>query len=102
MTTAERAAAAFLPNVPARQPDAPGQFAFADRSRVSRILEESGWADIDIQKIDVPCSFPEKELVGYFSRFGPLGRVFPEMDETTRTRVVEAVRPAFDSYVHGL
>ena len=101
MTTAERAAAALLPNIPDRQPDAPGQFAFADRSRVSRILEESGWAGIDVQAIDVPCTFPEKELVGYVSRFGPLGRIFPELDENTRTQVIEAVRPAFNSYVHG-
>ena len=31
MTTAERAAAPLLPNLPARRPDAPGQFAFADQ-----------------------------------------------------------------------
>ena len=31
MTTAERAAAPLLPDMPARRPDAPGQFAFADR-----------------------------------------------------------------------
>ena len=42
MTTAERAAAPLLPNLPARRPDAPGQFAFADRRRVYSILEESG------------------------------------------------------------
>jgi SAM-dependent methyltransferase len=101
MTTAERAAAALLPNIPARQPDAPGQFAFADRGRVSRVLEESGWAGIDVQPIDVPCTFSEKELVGYLSRFGPLGRILPELDEKTRARVIEAVRPAFDSFVHG-
>jgi len=44
MTTAERAAAPLLPNLPARRPGAPGQFAFADRRRVYSILEESGWA----------------------------------------------------------
>jgi ubiquinone/menaquinone biosynthesis C-methylase UbiE len=42
LTTAERAAAPLLPNIPAREPDAPGQFAFAARRRVNRILEESG------------------------------------------------------------
>lgn len=42
MTTAERAAAPLLPNLPARRPDAPGQFSFADRHRVSSILEGSG------------------------------------------------------------
>ena len=63
MTTAERAAAPLLPDLPARRPDAPGQFAFADRDRVRRILEESGWAEIDIRPIDVACTLPEKELV---------------------------------------
>jgi ubiquinone/menaquinone biosynthesis C-methylase UbiE len=101
MTTAERAAAALLPNLPAHQPDAPGRFAFADRRRVSRMLEESGWAGIDIQPIDVACTFPEKELVGYLTRFGPLGRIFHEVGEEMRTQVIETVRPAFDPYVHG-
>lgn len=101
MTTAERAAAPFMPNIPVRQPDGPGQFAFADPHRVSRILEQSGWADTDLERIDVPCTFPEKELVGYFTRFGPLGRILPEVDEQTRRRAIDTVRPAFDLYVHG-
>lgn len=32
MTTAERAAAPLLPNIPTREPEAPGQFSFADRA----------------------------------------------------------------------
>src|SRR5262245_9063864 len=43
MTTAERAAASLLPELPARRPDGPGQFAFADGQRVHTILEDSGW-----------------------------------------------------------
>jgi SAM-dependent methyltransferase len=101
MTTAERAAAPLLPDLPARRPDAPGQFAFADEVRVARILEESGWTGIDIQPIDVPCTLPEKELVRYLSRLGPVGQALREVDEPTRTRVIETVRAAFDPYVHG-
>lgn len=101
MTTAERAAAPLLPNIPAREPDAPGQFAFANSGRVARILEESGWADIDIQPVDVPCAFPEKELVPYFTQLGPLGRVLHEADEPTRARIIQTVRAAFDPYVDG-
>jgi SAM-dependent methyltransferase len=101
MTTAERAAAPLLPNLPARRPDAPGQFAFADRSRVYRILEESGWAGIDIRPIDVACTLPEKELIRNVTRLGPLGRIIDETDEHTRNKVLEAVRAAFDPYVHG-
>lgn len=101
MTTAERAAAPLLPNIPARSPDAPGQFAFADRHRVYRILDESGWAKIDIRPIDVACTLPEKELIGYLSRLGPLGRILCETDEQTRTQVIQTVRAAFDPFVHG-
>ena len=101
MTTAERTAAPLLPNLPARRPDAPGQFAFADRHRVSSILEESGWTEIDIRPIEVACTLPEKELVGYLSRFGPVGQVLQDADDRTRAQVIETVRAAFDPYVHG-
>ncbi|MCY1020072.1 class I SAM-dependent methyltransferase [Pyxidicoccus sp. MSG2] len=101
MTTAERAAAPLLPNLPARRPGAPGQFAFADPGRVSSILEESGWAEVDIQPIDVACTLPEKELVRYLTRLGPVGLLLQAADERTRTQVIETVRAAFEPYVHG-
>ena len=100
MTTAERAAAPFLPNLPARRRGATGQFAFAERSRVSSILEQSGWGEIDIQPIDVPCTLPEKELVRYLSRNGPVGLLLQEADELTRKQVLQRVRAAFDPYVY--
>jgi SAM-dependent methyltransferase len=101
MTAAERAAAPLLPNLPPRKPDAPGQFAFADPHRVRKILEESGWRAIDIRPIDVACALPEKELMPYLTRLGPVGLALQEADEGTRARVLEAVRAAFDPYVHG-
>lgn len=101
MTTAERAAAPLLPDLPARRPDAPGQFAFADRQRVHAILEESGWTGIDIQPIDVPCSLPEKDLPGYLSRLGPVGNALQQADDRTRAQVLATVRTAFDPFVHG-
>ncbi|MFJ2262976.1 class I SAM-dependent methyltransferase [Streptomyces sp. NPDC087844] len=101
MTTAERAAAPFMPNLPARRDDEPGQFAFADPDRVRGILEESGWTGVDIQPLDVVCALPESELVPYFTRLGPLGLVLREADERTRAGLVETVRAAFDPYVQG-
>ncbi|KOG39834.1 class I SAM-dependent methyltransferase [Streptomyces resistomycificus] len=101
MTTAERAAAPFLPNLPTRRPDEPGQFAFADPDRVRHILTESGWDGIGIRPVDVTCTLPERELVGYFTRLGPLGQVLGDADEQTRAQVVETVRAAFDPFVHG-
>lgn len=101
MLTAERAAAPLLPNLPARQPDAPGQFAFASSDRVQRILDDSGWTNIDIQPIDVVCSLPEKDLALYFTQLGPVGLALRDTDERTRERVVQTVRAAFDPSVQG-
>ena len=101
MLVAERAAAPFLPGMPPRDPDAPGQFMFADARRVERILADSGWADIVIEPADVECRFPADELVRWFTQLGPLGRVLHEADGPTRNRIIDAVRPAYDAFVHG-
>ena len=101
MTTAERAAAPLLPNLPARRPDGPGQFAFADPDRVQRILDESGWGNIDVSPLDTTCALPEPALVGYFTRLGPVGLALAEADEQTHAQVIETVRPAFAPYVQG-
>ncbi len=101
MTTAERIAAPLLPNLPPRRPDEPGQFAFADSERVRRILEESGWSEIDIRPIDVPCTMPEKDLTHYVTRMGPVGRVLQEAEPAVRTKLVEDVLAAVAPYIHG-
>lgn len=101
MTTAERAAAPLLPNLPVRKPGAPGQFAFADRQRVQALLEDSGWTEVDIQPVDVACSLPEKDLRAYIARLGPVGLALAAMDEPARAQVIETVRAALEPYVHG-
>ena len=99
MTTAERAAAPLLPELPQRRADGPGQFAVADSQRVSGILEASGWADIRIEPIDVTCSMPEAELDQYLARLGPVGLALKNADEERRARVLSVVRAAFERYL---
>jgi SAM-dependent methyltransferase len=99
MTEAERAAAPLLPDLPPRRPDQPGQFAFADRERVSGILAAGGWQDVDIQPLDVACRMSEADLLAYVSRLGPVGIALRDADGETRARVIAAVRAAFDPYV---
>jgi len=100
MTVAQCAAAPVLP-LPERQPGAPGQFAFANDQRVRGILRAGGWSGVEVRPVDITCAMPERELVGYFTRFGPVGVALQNEDERTRARVIEAVRPAFDRYVDG-
>jgi SAM-dependent methyltransferase len=101
MTAAERATSPLLPALPARNPDEPGQFAFADPGRVRRILHDVGWTGVDVQPVDVPCTMPESALAGYATRMGPVGRALQQADEATRARVLVTLRTAFDPYVHG-
>ena len=101
MTTAERAAAPLLPDMPPRRADAPGQFAFADADRVRRILKEAGWTGIDLQPLDVECTLPVQALHLYVTRLGPVGMMLQSADEATRARVTEIVLDAFKPYVRG-
>jgi len=101
MTTAERAAAPLLPDLPARVPDAPGQFGLASDTRIREILERSDWQRIDIRPIDVVCTMPERELLRYITRMGPVGMALQEADDNMHAEVIKIVRPAFDRYVHG-
>ncbi|MQA38917.1 class I SAM-dependent methyltransferase [Rugamonas aquatica] len=99
MTAAERSAASLLPQLPPRVPNEPGQFGFADRHHVQAILEQSGWSDIDIQPLDVACSFPEAELERYATQMGPVGRLLQTADDHTRRQVGTAARAGFAPYI---
>jgi SAM-dependent methyltransferase len=99
MTTAERAAAPLLPQLPPRVAHAPGQFAFADRGHVQRLLEDAGWSRVELQAIDVSCEFPESELVRYFTRLGPVAQALRELDDSSRDETILRVRAAFQPYV---
>jgi hypothetical protein len=101
MTAAERTAAPLLPELPPRQVDGPGQFAFGDASRVRQILEESGWTEISIRPLDVECTFPASSLERYITRLGQVGLILESADQTTRARVTDALRAAFAPYVNG-
>jgi SAM-dependent methyltransferase len=102
MTTAERTAVPMLPEPPPPRPaGAPGQFAFADEDRVRGILAASGWTGVEMRPLDVDCTFPVTALELYLTRLGPLGTLLREVDEETRSRVTDAVRAAFQTFVHG-
>jgi SAM-dependent methyltransferase len=99
MTTAERAAAPLLPQLPPRDPDAPGQFAFADPDRVRNVLDDSGWGDVDVRRVDIACGLAEDQLMRYLASMGPVGRVLSQTDDHTRGRVLDVVREAFDPFI---
>jgi SAM-dependent methyltransferase len=99
MMTGAMAAAPFLPAMTPPQPNAPGQFAFADGDRVRRILEASGWRGIEVQPIDVPGQVAEADLMTYVLRLGPAGLALRDADEALKAKVAEALQTAFRPYV---
>ena len=99
MTTGERAAAPLLPEAPPRDPNAPGQFAFADPDRVRDILSAAGWRDVDFQPLDIACAVPADDLDTYATRMGPVGLVLPGLEADLRRAVIEAVRRGFAPFV---
>lgn len=99
MTTAERAAASLLPDLPPRAPGGPGQFAFADADRVRGLLEQAGWASVEITPLDVACTFPQAQLDRYVTLLGPVGLALQRADDATRERVTAALRCAFEPFI---
>jgi len=99
MTAAMRAAAPFLPPMPTPDPNAPGQFAFADSDRVRHILETSGWTSVEIERADVPCQVSEQDLMTYVTRLGPVGAALREVDKATAQRIRNALPPAFAGFI---
>ena len=53
------------------------------------------------RRVLVTCTLPEKELIRYGTRFGPVGVALQEADAQTRAKVAAVVRAAFDPYAHG-
>ena len=98
MTAAARAAAPFLPPAPPPDPNAPGQFAFADGVRVKRILEASGWSSIEVEKADVPCRISEGDLMTYVTRLGPVGAALREVDHATAEKIMAVLPSAFAGF----
>lgn len=99
MTAPARAAAPLFPELQPPNPDAPGMFAFADGEKVRRMLAASGWADIDVRRLDVMCDVAEKHLMTYATRLGPLGTLLRTADDATRARAVQAVAGAYDPFL---
>jgi hypothetical protein len=101
MVAAERAAAPHLPNLPAREADAPGQFGLADRDRTAAILTASGWSGIAIAPFDFDCAFPADRLETWFTRLGPAAAALREVDAAKRAELIPVLHAAFARYVDG-
>lgn len=99
MREAELAAAPFLPEAPAPDPDAPGRFALSDRKKIEGILSNSGWSREDILHADIPCSFLLRDLDSMYTSFGAIGAAFRRLDKASQAQLIEKVRPVFSRHI---
>lgn len=99
MAAAERAAEPLLGRSDRPDPNAPGQFAFADANRVRGILSTAGWDAIKISPLDVPCTLSKPDLAIYARRMGRIGMILPDLDEALRAKVTAALDDAFASFL---
>jgi SAM-dependent methyltransferase len=86
------------------KPGEPGPFAFEDRSRIQRLLDEAGFVDVTIVAQDDDLVFAgRRDLDGAVDRafeLGPLSRLRTPLEPKTRAQVWDAVREAFRPH-HG-
>ncbi|MDP4025350.1 methyltransferase domain-containing protein [Methylobacterium sp. NEAU 140] len=99
MTAAERAAGPLLGWSDQPDPDAPGQFAFADARRVERIVRAAGWGAVEISPLDVPCALPKADLDLYARRMGRVGLILPDLEEALREQVLAAVERGYAAFL---
>jgi ubiquinone/menaquinone biosynthesis C-methylase UbiE len=94
------AARDLLPPPEPSDPLAPGPFAFADPGRLRNILDEAGFADIRLDALDSTMNMGADagEAAAQAMRIGPLARAVGGLDDDTRAKILEAVKPAMARY----
>jgi len=81
-------------------PDAPGPFALSDRDKITRILGESGWRDIEITPWDgdipVGGGGSLRDTADFVLRIGPTARAIADQDldsNEAQQRLIDALAP---------
>ena len=100
------AIAGLLPVPLPFDPIAPGPFAFADRERVTSILADAGWGDIEVE----PHNFayvagagdrPVDDAVDFFSQIGPAAPLIRAMEGDARADFLSRMREILGRHLHN-
>jgi hypothetical protein len=94
------AARHLLPSADPTPENLPGPFGLADSARTKRILAESGWRDIHIERA-TPRSLlgtTLEEAIDQTCNLGPLSRQLRLLDDVNTAKVREAIAPVLAKY----
>jgi len=96
-----QAALRLLPPQEPADPFAPGPFAFADDSRLRRILASAGLAEVEIEAYDggVKMGASAQEAAAEALNVGPLARAAAGLDDAVREKIRRVVADAYQRYL---
>lgn len=100
-----REAGKHAPPLPEMDPEAPGPFAFANETRVRRILSEAGFAEIVLEpqdlELDIAACRGLDTAVTAAMTLGPTNRMLEGQSEAVRAAVTADIRKALAAHARG-
>ena len=98
-----RAVAAHVELPPPPEPGTPGPYAFADPTRVKKVLETAGYTDVSIDgfetEIDVMGRRTPEQAVEFLMQMGPAARMLAEASQDTRAAAAAAIQEALAPHI---
>jgi SAM-dependent methyltransferase len=92
-----------IPPPPPPPPGTPGPFSFGDPERVRKILDEAGFAEIELVPYDAPLALGSSldDAVEFALSAGPASRLVEGASASDRTRARDVVREALSPHARG-
>jgi ubiquinone/menaquinone biosynthesis C-methylase UbiE len=94
-----------VPKLPKLEPDDPGPFSFASEERVHRILDEAGFADVAMERVDLLLDIATggglEAAVETTLTIGPTSRALEDQPPEKIAGVTEAIRTMLATHVKG-
>jgi SAM-dependent methyltransferase len=103
-TLSMAAVADLMPPGPAPDPHAPGPFAFADAVRLTGILEQAGWQDVQLSPFDFHMQIgrgddPVADAVDFSLKIGPASRAAREGGPALAAKASDALSRIYANHV---
>jgi SAM-dependent methyltransferase len=95
----------FVPKLPEMKPDDPGPFSFADEERVRRILTESGFTDIGLERVDLALDIAIgrglEAAIETVLAIGPTSRALENQPKDKVEAATQSIRTVLASHQKG-
>lgn len=94
-----------VPKLPEMKPEDPGPFAFASEERVHRILDEAGFTNVAMERVDLPLDIATgrglEAAIESVLAIGPTSRALDGQPPEKITAATESIRSMLRSHLKG-